>query len=673
MIHRIGRRNFDIYAMEIESHNDAESIAKRETSIWLGALINSESSPDDPQSYFYTIDEFLNKARTLSSRKRGHGAARRCKNVAIYVYDLSFEWSFILPVLLDNGFEFRAEIRPDDTMVYNSVSSKSASSVWQVQIKYATEDGVILLRDLSKMYPGGLKEVAEACGTEVRECDIDYTLNRLHGHVVTDAERQACFNSAKMVCDILDKEAESGDPDFFKAASMATYSMAKLLRSGYPRSERPYAAFRRDYPALSAKESEFVRNALSGGLCYATKAYQFKEITVPVLHIDAHQMYPSQVYMRLHPYGYGEYFKGEPTQRFKRANCCHVRVSYNDVKLHSVVALIGQPFIDGRELWLWDFEIPTMRKCYEGLEIEYIDGYSYAVKPLPWRNYVNANYEARKAAKARGDGYESLRRKLMNNAGAYGKFVEKVHNSININYINEYGIIDSRVVPKEEQRANAKYSYVPLSTIPAWGRVCLIETALKLGWQNILYFDTDSIFCLWNEETQKAWGEINQKDELGGWELVEISERSQFAAPKRYKTESQGKTTIKAGGINFEYYKEHTHEEEIKYLLSTGLSKDEAVGALDIPFDEVNIVSSRWKVKRAYRVRGGTIIEFQERSMRVSDKHLGAYLRNAASEKRPVERESASSAIPLGGSAQTASERPVALFRGTPGPKEVSI
>lgn len=628
MIHRIGRRNYDIYAMDVQSHNDAESVALRETSIWLGCMINETSDKSDQGIYFYTIDEFLNRVCSLSNRRRRKGRKRDCKNIAIYIYDLSFEWSFILPVLLDNGFAFKAEIGSEDSFVFNSVSTKSASSVWQAQIKYGPDDGIILLRDLSKMYPGGLDKVAKAFGLETPRDEIDLTLNRRHGHVVTDQEREYCYNNTKLVMDILTREAETADDEFFKAASMASYSMVRLLKSGYPRSERPYAAFRAEYPMLGEKESTFVRNALSGGLCYATRRCQFKEIDEPVLHIDAHQMYPSQVYLRSHPYGRGEYFKGAPTKKFKHANCCHIRVSYNDVKLHSIVALIGQPFIDGRELWVWDFEIPTMYKCYEGLEIEYIDGYCYATKPLPWRSYVKANYDARLAAKARGDGYESLRRKLLNNAGAYGKFVERPHDSINQNYINEYGIIDSVVLPLEGGSKSAKYAYPPLSTIPAWGRVCLIETALKLGWEEMLYFDTDSIFCLWNERTKKALESLNLNDELGGWQVEEIADRAQFAAPKRYKTETNGKTSVKAGGINFEYYKEHTYGEEMEYLTSTGLTKEEALASLDIPFDEVNIISSSWKVKRAYRVRGGTIIEFQRRDMRVHDKYLGVYERN---------------------------------------------
>ena len=89
------------------------------------------------------------------------------------------------------------------------------------------------------------------------------------------------------------------------------------------------------------------------------------------------------------------------------------------------------------------------------------------------------------------------------------------------------------------------------------------------------------------------------------------------------------KTTIKAGGINFDYFKEHTYKEEFEELLKTGITKKEALNKIMIPFDEVNIISSVWKVQRAYRVKGGTIIEFQEKKMDIQKKYIEIFNKNA--------------------------------------------
>ena len=141
---RISRRLFELYALDIESHNDEESIAKRETSMWLGCFINDESTIDNEESYFYNWNEFLEKCNALTSKKRKNSKQTRpCNNICIYVYNLSFEWSFLLPILLEKGFIFKEYIEKNDEYVFNSITTKSVSSVWQIQIKLGKRNGII--------------------------------------------------------------------------------------------------------------------------------------------------------------------------------------------------------------------------------------------------------------------------------------------------------------------------------------------------------------------------------------------------------------------------------------------------------------------------------------------------------------------------------------------------
>ena len=336
--------------------------------------------------------------------------------------------------------------------------------------------------------------------------------------------------------------------------------------------------------------------------------------------------YPSSAYSHLFPYGKGTYFKGKPP--IAHISACRIRISYDYVKLHSIIKLIGLPFIENKEIVVWNFEIPTMYKCYENLRIEYIEGYAYNCKPLPWRQYYADNYNRRLVAKKEKDAFYILYYKLLNNS-SYGKHLEKPHNIAFANYINPLGIIDSQLLPKEEIKINAKYTYLPVgSCIPAYSRVALIELALKIGWQYITYFDTDSIFFIWNEHTAKVWETVDQRDFLNGWAMEEFIDRAQFTAPKRYKTETDGIATIKSGGINFDEYKEAHYPEVLKEYMSKGLKRKDALAEINLDFEEVNIVSSSWKVQRAYRVRGGTIIEFEDKDMKIQPKYQGIYEKN---------------------------------------------
>ena len=150
---------------------------------------------------------------------------------------------------------------------------------------------------------------------------------------------------------------------------------------------------------------------------------------------------------------------------------------------------------------------------------------------------------------------------------------------------------------------------------------------LKLVGKKVVYFDTDAIFFIEDEETLANMKKyMPTQDFLGGWKIEEELNRAQFAAPKRYKGETtDGETYIKAGGINFiEYLTEKAKESGLTELSDI---KD-YIKTYRFNFDEINIISSKWKVQRAYRVKGGTIIEFQEKEIKIPEKYSDIYHTN---------------------------------------------
>ena len=393
---RINRKKYKVFAFDIESHNDEESIKNKTTSMWLGCLIDETNKIDEESSYLYSMEEVINKLEELSNPKRRHGEKKKpTKNICIYVYNLSFEWSFMLPVLLEKGFRFKEAIEEQDEYCFNTISTHSVSSVWNINLKFSAKSGNIIFRDLAKIYGGGLGKVAKAFNLPTQKGEIDYRLNRLHGWIPTKEEKEYCFKDTRIIIDILLEMIKRQDKFFFSSMSMASYSMRMMIKEGFPRSTKPMAKYRELYPLLDEEESAFLRNAVSGGITYAPERWQFKDIKQRIIHIDAHSMHPSSAYLNKFAYGKGEYKLGKPYNYADYSNCCHVKVSFAGVKLHSVIKLIGFLYVEDFELTLWDFEIETMKKCYENLEIEYIDYYRYKKKPLPWRKYYAKCYYAR--------------------------------------------------------------------------------------------------------------------------------------------------------------------------------------------------------------------------------------------------------------------------------------
>ena len=258
-----------------------------------------------------------------------------------------------------------------------------------------------------------------------------------------------------------------------------------------------------------------------------------------------------------------------------------------------------------KELVVWDFEIATMKKCYEDLEIEYIDGYAYHFKRLPWKDYYIENYRNREKAKKEKDAFNIMFYKLLNNS-SYGKLLERPHNSHFENVIID-GLADSYEVSNTKEASNAKYTYLPVgSAIPARTRVYLVETALFIGWEKVVYFDTDSIFYLTDDETEKRL----QKSGLIGPELGQFSHenfitRAQFTAPKRYKIQEETDTglqdVVHCAGVNFDY---------------------------NPSFDDLDLLRGQYWIKGRRRAVGGTLIILKKKVMKVVAKYEKIYEKN---------------------------------------------
>lgn len=620
MKRRIKKTWFSVWAFDIETHADPVSVSKGETGVWLYSFINDKSKIEDLDNYGTSMEMFLDKLEEMTSPKKRnhHGKENEPINLLIFIWNLSFEWSFILPKLFERGFSYSEEFK-GKKFVFNSISTKTCSSVWEARVKFGENNGTIIFRDLAKVFPGSLKNVAKSFGLETQKGDIDYQKDRRSpNYVPTEEEKIYNFKDTRIIIEILLEMEKRDDSDFWQSISAASYTMRKAMKFSYPKSFNPLKEYRKKYPILEQQESDFISHSVAGGLTYCPDSWQFKEISGAIGHIDFHQSHPSRM-ASMHgerfPYGFGTYGQGKPSCNHREMACCHVYFSYTGVKLHSIIGLIGYNTAERHELWLWDFEIECAKLCYENLEIEYIDYYKYQWSYLPWRGYCRENYAKRHQAKQRGDVFDVFYYKLLNNS-LYGKTLENGHNIIFENFVDSDGKIDSRERPADEIKLGGKYTYKPVgSAIPAYSRVALIRAGLTLGWRNILYMDTDSLFFLLNPETKRNLKKLEISNEMGafGWEDVDDAGKSvlvnaQFTAPKRYKLEFEdGDFDVKMAGVS---------------------DTKSDISGFHLSYKEVNLIDGIFASHSRKRADGGTLIVDVPKRLQVQEKYMINYLRN---------------------------------------------
>ena len=80
-----------------------------------------------------------------------------------------------------------------------------------------------------------------------------------------------------------------------------------------------------------------------------------------------------------------------------------------------------------------------------------------------------------------------------------------------------------------------------------------------------------------------------------------LIKKAQFTAPKRYKIMEGDEFVFHIAGFN---------------------------GLGGYGFDDLNIVSSEYEVKRAFRCKGGTVVAMQKKKIDVQDKYMEIYKRN---------------------------------------------
>lgn len=555
-----GKRQGEVFALDIQNRNGERNLRDHETSLYLLTLIKEKSTSKTAQ-YFNDAEAFLRFMEEYArvKKRKTPNEPKRHENAGLYVFDLGMFFSFVFPILKNKGFEQVQEITNDQQNVYSILTDETPAVIWIMELKFGKNDGTIIFKSLNMMFShnGTLYDMAEHLGLRFRRSNIDIFKDRPDDYKATPAERLESYRNARLIMDIL--LAMKKEKDFFLSHTVASFSIRKLISHTYGWAKNPKGCYRssKNYPLLDDEIEENVRKSIYGGLCSPNVIYQ-DEVIDNLIHIDATQHYPSTQARYAMPYGTPVHYIGAGSGSISKARLLHVKIwGWTFTKFHAL------PYLEQHgehiayngvfDLWIWSFELNMACECYENIQYKIIECYEFDVKKVPWIDFFEDNIASRNIARQFGDEFGVALYKLMNNA-AIGKFIQKPRPVEYETYLNDYGVIKNRK-QKIDKNAVTGYSYSPLGSYTlARARYRLYLMARRFGFENVVYKDTDSLFILSNEHTEKTLQTMKERGEfhdgLGGWTLCDRAINGRFVMAKRYQyTDQNGEIHSKASGM----------------------------------------------------------------------------------------------------------------------------
>lgn len=412
---------------------------------------------------------------------------------------------------------------------------------------YSFRYGLFELRDTLNFLPITLAEMGEQYCTNFKKTSIDYNHNI--GDEVTPEEIDYCFND----CEVL-REGFTN----FKSALIELLTESgchksihelnkKLTIAGVAFSVfRELSLFDKICPKTTPLEFQNFRGAYKGGYVYSNSSYGLAE---NVKMIDCNSMYPS-IYAEM-PLPFGRAYRVKTFSELEKAEFFIAKILIKYELKEGYVPIIGggvgkfgainyKASSDGEyeELTVCNIDLELIKKYYD-CDINYIWAFKWHTKPQFFKNFADIFINF----KNRFKGVKRNVAKLILNS-PYGKTAMNGFNDVK-KYFLENGVVKSEVIGYQLD-ADA-FQYLPIAiAITAGARKKLLEAGEAVGFENVLYMDTDSVKFIGDFPKNL---EINP-DKLGAWKDEGTAELFKTIAPKKYIYYEKNQLHVTCAGFN---------------------------------------------------------------------------------------------------------------------------
>lgn len=387
----------------------------------------------------------------------------------------------------------------------------------------------------------------------------DYDSVREEGHLLTEKEKMYLYNDVYILKEFLKQFYLPLNTNKCTASGI---SFEKFITGKYG-DDKPYKFFLEEYPDLSENPKIFniIKKSYRGGWTQAN--YKYKNIHLKNINgtsIDINSSYPAIISGHLKlcekyngtplPYGVPKLHKGYVPCDNQHLNLLVIEFDkfYNkdednfigEIQIGSINSDIfkrnGTEYIhtnminglpcgtnalsdDYRyRLYIWEFELDSILKntVYENYKV--VETLTFKCNTGHFKSVVDEYTQMKIEGKKLGNNVMQNFAKLILNS-FYGKLAS------NFEREERKVILDNGLVRNvhTEIRYYSDKRYYPAfaSCVTAWARTNLREILYKVGYNNVLYFDTDSLYTtIPKKELQELLGQYGVYDEEG--KLLEI-------------------------------------------------------------------------------------------------------------------------------------------------------
>lgn len=470
----------------------------------------------------------------------------------VYFHNLKFDGSFLIDYFLKNGYELSKD---DNRRIKKNTFTLLVTEFGQFfKITYKNKYGKqIELIDSLKVLQLSVDKLAKDFKLPILKGSIDYNKKRDEDYIPSEIEVEYVKNDTEIVARCLQIFIEQGH-DKLTLSSCAFSEYKNII--GCNKYTNWFGVWEKKCDLTLDAE---IREAYRGGFCQPNVNFINKTIKSPVWYNDVNSLYP--FVMSTYDLPYGEPIAFDDKYIFDKEFPYYVQ----KIKVNMCLREKGIPCILNKskgvdcnyivdtqentscgsliELTLTNFDLELMFENYEIFDIKYCGGYKFRVRNDMFIDYINKFYEMKETATIEGNGALRCIAKLFLNS-LYGKFGQNPVRRRKLPYID----LENKVkFYKTEKTISKKFNYLPVAVfITALARYKVINDIMKIGIDNWVYTDTDSILSL-----TPFPSEMVDNKKLGKYKVEQIFKKCRVLGAKTYYgINTRNQITAKACGCN---------------------------------------------------------------------------------------------------------------------------